>query len=184
MKPLLLNSRITYLIGFNGKILCILISLAALHIKIYLISSAQKMSSRSSAHSATTSTASTASQDSQVPNVDPGLSAGSPEPECSCRHSGSVSASSATGSHVEPTPSPISEPSALKSSPLSRIDKKLSNATSGAPATGQKKKSKSNQGCICGISFDFHYRNLLTSSGAEKSTLGTGGGAPTGCDLM
>jgi hypothetical protein len=52
------------------------------------------------------------------------------------------------------------------------------------PATKQVKTTKSRKGCVGGLEFDFHYHNLVTASGQGRSTVGSGSGAPGGCDIM
>lgn len=145
------------------------------------------MSSEGSAQSppsSFTSTVSTTPQASLKLGVKPGRSANSPKTEFSHSLSSSVSASLITSSHAKLYSPPISTSSALKSSSLSTSHEQLCNATSGARVAGHEKKLKLKKGCISGIHLDFHYRNLLTASGRGRSTLGTGSGAPAGCDLM
>lgn len=145
------------------------------------------MSSGSSVQSTSSSltiTVSTASQESLDLGIKPGLSACSPETECSYRLSSSVSASFITGSQNKLIPPSISDSSDFEPLSLSSVNEDLCNANSGAPAAGHKKKLKSKKGCIGRINLDFHYQNLLTASGRGRSSLGTGSGAPAGCDLM
>lgn len=145
------------------------------------------MSSGSSARSTSSSlisTVPTSSQHSLHLGVKPGLSASSPGDKCSFHPSGSASASLITGSYGKSDSLPTSSSSPLKSSPLSTVNGKSSNANLGAQVAEHEGKSKSRKGCINGIKFDFRYRNMLTASGRGRSTLGTGSGAPVGCDIM
>ena len=160
--------------------------LAVLHLILsYQLS--EKMSSGSSVQSTSsllTSTVSTASQDSLNLGFKPGLPPYAPETDGSYSHSSSVSASSVPGAHAKLNSPSLSSSSDFRPSRLLTVDEKQFNPNSGAHAAGHKKKSKSKKGCISGISLDLHYKNLLTTSGRGRSTLGTGSGAPAGCDLM
>ena len=151
-------------------------------LEIIFISSAQKMYSGSSVHSSSsslTSTIPTTSQNSLESNIKPGLSVDLPELGFSYYLSGPASAPVVIASHGKSSSRPRSN-----SSPVSTFDEKPSNASSGGRAFGHKGKSKSKNGCISGMKLDFHYHNLFTASGRGRSTLGTGSGAPAGCDLM
>lgn len=140
------------------------------------------MSSGSSVHSTSstlTSTIPSTSQNSLESSIKPGLSVISPEPGFAYYPSGPASASFVIGSHSKP-----SSRARSNSSPVSTFNEKPSNASSGGRASGHKGKSKSKIGCISGIKLDFRYHNLFMASGRGRSTLGTGSGAPAGCDLM
>ena len=140
------------------------------------------MSSGSSARSTSSSLISTAPTSSQYSldlGVKPGLSACSPGDKCSFNPSGVASASLISGSYGKSNSLPTST-----SSPLSTVNGKSSNANFDARAAEHEGKSRSRKGCINGIKLDFRYRNMLTASGRGRSTLGTGSGAPAGCDIM
>lgn len=104
--------------------------------------------------------------------------------ETSCQSSSSVSASQNNGSHAKPITLSIPASSTLRPSSLASLNGKLRSATTAVRAAKQEKKSNPKKGCISGMNVDFHYQNLLTTSGRGRSTIGTGGGMPTGCDLM
>lgn len=155
--------------------------------EIIFISSAQNMSSGSSVHSTSsslTSTIPTTPQNSVGSGTKPELSIYPPEPSCSYYPSGPASASFIIESDRKSKPRSRSNSAPFKSSPILTFNENPSNANSDGRPAGQKGKSKWRKGCISGIKLDFHYQNLLTSSGRGRSTLGTGAGAPAGCDIM
>ena len=104
--------------------------------------------------------------------------------DTSCQSSSSVSSSRNNGSHAKPISLPIPASSTLGSSSLASLNGKLRSATTAVRAAKQDKKSNPKKGCISGMNLDFHYQNLLTTPGRGRSRIGTGGGMPTGCDLM
>lgn len=145
------------------------------------------MSSGSSVHSTSsslTSTIPTSSHDSLESSVKSGLSVNLPGSTCSYYPPGPASASFIIESHGKSKSRPRSNSSPYKSPPVPAFDENLSNANFHGQADGYKGKSKSKKGSIGGIKLDFHYHNLFTTSGRGRSTLGTGSGAPAGCDIM
>lgn len=134
--------------------------------------------------SLTSTTSSTSPQTSFKFGVKPCTSSYSLKTESSGRRSSSVSASPSNRSHAKPISLSIPASSTLGSSSLISLNGKQCSTTPAVRAAKQEKKSKPKKGCISGLDLDFHYQNLLTTSGHGRSTMGTGSGVPAGCDLM
>lgn len=117
-------------------------------------------------------------------SVKPGKSPFSSKDESSYRPPSSVSASFSHESHVNITSPSLSTLSTLGPSSSSSVTGELHSATSAIHRNEREEKVKLKRKHLGGLNLDFHYRNLLTVSGHGRRSLGTGSGAPGGCDLM
>lgn len=116
--------------------------------------------------------------------IQQGVHARSTKPEASYRSLTSSSASSNNGSNTKQKPNSVTNSPTSESYSLSFINEQPCNATSAIRIVKKEGNLTTNKKFRGGIDFDFQYRNVITTSGHGRSTLGAGSGAPTGCDIM